>query len=190
MPRRPVDREAAARAVEDLLSALGLDPHAGELRGTGARVAAAFADELTAGYDQDPRALLRAEVIALSEPGARGAIVCARDLPITTTCPHHLMTAQGRATIAFEPDRAIVGVGALAAVLEALARRLTLQETIGEEAAGAVHDALAPRWVACRVHLSHACLTARGERAHGATLDTLAVRGAPPADVARVVGMP
>lgn len=189
MPRRSVDHAAAARAVRDFLTALGLDPSAGELAGTGDRVARAFGDELTRGYDVDPAAALRAEVIELAVPSARGAIVALRGAPVTTTCPHHLMVAQGTADVLFEPDRRIVGVGAVAVVLDAFARRLTLQETVGEEAASCLFEALAPRWVACRIHLSHACLTARGERAHGATLETLAVRGAPPPDVARLAGV-
>jgi GTP cyclohydrolase I len=62
-------------------------------------------------------------------------------------------------------------------LLEAFTRRLTLQESIGESVVAAIEKNLSPRWVACRVELSHACMIARGERTHGARLVTYALRG-------------
>jgi GTP cyclohydrolase I len=184
-----VDRDACARALRDFLAALGLDPQSHELAGTPERVAAMYADDLIAGYGVDVLAMLRANCIDLDAPAAQGALVAVRDVPVTTTCPHHLTPAQGKATVIFEPDRRIVGVGAVAAAVDAYARRLALQEWVGEDVVSALATALAPRWVACRLHLSHACMTARGERTHGATVETLALRGSPPADAARLAGV-
>jgi GTP cyclohydrolase I len=60
-----MDREAAARAIEAFLRALGRDPEREpELAGTGERVATAFADELLAGYGVDIDALLSHNVLA------------------------------------------------------------------------------------------------------------------------------
>jgi GTP cyclohydrolase I len=168
-----MDRAAAARAIDEFLIAIGRDPKTEpELRGTGPRVADAFIDELCAGYTVDVDALLSGNVI---EGG--GGIVELCDVAVTTTCPHHLMAGVGKATIGFAPKDKIVGVGALARLLDAYARRLTLQESIGEGVVAAIEKNLAPRWVACRIEMSHACMTARGERAHGARLLTYAMRG-------------
>ncbi|MEO8875981.1 MAG: GTP cyclohydrolase I, partial [Polyangiaceae bacterium] len=104
-------------------------------------------------------------------------LVVARSLPISTTCPHHLMQAWGEATVAFAPTTKIVGLGAIARVVEACANRLILQERIGEDVVAAIFDSLAPRWAACRISLAHGCLVARGERAHHARVDTIALRG-------------
>ena len=169
-----MDRIAAARAIDEFLLAIGRNPNEErELRGTGARVADAFIDELCAGYAVDVDALLRGNVLA----GTAGGVVELRDVSVTTTCPHHLMAGVGKATIGFSPRDKILGVGALARLLDAFARRLTLQETIGEGVASAIEKNLEPRWVACRIEMSHACMTARGERAHGARLATFAMRG-------------
>ena len=43
-----------------------------------------------------------------------------------------------------------MGVGTVARVMEAFARRLALQEQIGERAVAALQKHLAPRWAACR----------------------------------------
>jgi GTP cyclohydrolase IA len=168
-----MDREAAARAIEAFLRALGRDPEREpELVGTGARVAAAYADELMAGYAVDVDALLAQAVFA-----GRSELVIVRGVPLATTCPHHLMPAVGVATVAFAPDEHLVGVGTVARVLAAFAGRLTVQEDIGERVVAALQKHLAPRWSACRISLSHACMTARGERTHGAQVETLALAG-------------
>jgi GTP cyclohydrolase I len=167
-----MDRSAAARAIDEFLIAIGRDPKTEpEIRGTGARVADAFIDELCSGYAVDVDALLRGNLL---EGG--GGIVALRDVAITTTCPHHLMPGIGKATIGFAPGQKIIGVGALARLLDAFSRRLTLQETIGENVVDAIQRNLAPRWVTCRIEMSHACMTARGERVHGARLVTVAYR--------------
>jgi GTP cyclohydrolase IA len=169
-----VDRDAAARAIEAFLRALGRDPeHEPELRGTGERVAAAYADELLSGYAVDVEALLAENVF----PGG-SALVVVRDIPLVTMCPHHLMPSQGAATVAFAPKDRLVGIGTVARVVQAFSRRLALQERVAEDIARAVQRHVAPHWAACRIVLSHACMTARGERAHGASVETLARTGA------------
>jgi GTP cyclohydrolase I len=185
------DKQRAARAIEEFLRAIGRDPERDpDLRGTGARVADAFADELCEGYGVDVDALL-AENVLLRE-ASTPSLVVVRGLSVATTCPHHLMPALGTATVAFAPTTKIVGVGAVGRVVDAFARRLTLQERIGEEVVEALARAVQPEWVACRLVLEHACMTARGERRHGARLETLAMQHARPVDVAAIhaaVGM-
>jgi GTP cyclohydrolase IA len=168
-----MDREAAARAIDAFLRALGRDPEAEpELHGTGARVTAAYADDLIVGYTVDVDALLAHNVFA-----GRTEIVIVRDIPLTTTCPHHLMPATGVATVAFAPEEHLVGVGTVARLVDAFARRFALQEQIGERVVAALQKHLSPRWAGCRITLSHACMTTRGVRPHGARVETLAVAG-------------
>jgi GTP cyclohydrolase IA len=176
----PVDRVAAANAIEMFLRAIGRDPGVEpELAGTGQRVADAFVDELCEGYAVDTRGRLSASAIAASS----SVLVAVRDVPVVTTCPHHLMPAVGRATLAFQSAGRVVGLGALAALVEAHARRLTLQETLGERVVEDLAAALEPVWAGCRLVLSHGCMTARGERAVGATVETVALRGASSAEL-------
>jgi GTP cyclohydrolase IA len=171
----PIDRRAAAGAIDAFLRAIGRDPTTEpDLAGTGQRVADAFLDELCAGYAIDTRARLAGSVIEGPSPG----IIVVRDVPLVTTCPHHLMPASGAATIAFASRERAVGVGAVAALVEAHARRLTLQETIGDRVVTDLEAVLAPAWVGCRLLLAHGCMTARGERAVGARVETVALRGA------------
>jgi GTP cyclohydrolase IA len=166
-----MDRPAAAKAIEAFLRALGRDEP--ELAGTGDRVAQAWAEELLAGYAVDVDALLSQNVL----PGTSDLVVV-RDLPVATVCPHHLMPSIGEATVAFAPDRHLVGLGAVARLVDAFARRLALQEQIGRNVVAALGKHVSPRWSACRIVLRHACMIARGERSHGARVETVAIEGA------------
>lgn len=170
----PIDRAAAANAIDAFLRAIGRDAsREPDLVGTGARVADAYVDELCAGYGVDTRALLEASAIA----GGAGLVVL-HDVAITTMCPHHLLPATGTATIAMLTRDRLVGVGTLASLVDAHARRLTLQERIGEAVVSDIEAVLAPAWVGCRLVLAHGCMVARGERAVGSRVETVALRGA------------
>jgi GTP cyclohydrolase I len=168
-----MDRAGAARAIEDFLRALGHDPDADPtVAGTAARVADAWCHELLAGYSVDVDALLAANVFA-----GGTELVIVRDVAVATTCPHHLMPSTGLATVAIAPEEHLVGVGTVARLVDAFARRLALQESIGEHVVAALQKHLAPRWVGCRLVLTHACMTVRGERAHGSRVETVALAG-------------
>jgi GTP cyclohydrolase I len=180
------DLQAATAAMNAFLRAIGRDPEAeADLRETPQRVAEMFALDLCAGYQVDATALLAKDAMPLSQPHAgggekkqRGAgsdVVVLRDLAVTTTCPHHLMPATGVATVAFAPREKLVGIGTVGRALDALSRRLTLQEEIGQKMAQAVYDALAPAWAGCRLVMTHTCLTARGARRHGARVETVSI---------------
>ena len=169
-----IDREAAARAIEDFLRALGHEPE-GDLAGTGERVADAWADDLLEGEAIDAAAVLREGSIAIDADGA--GLVVVRDLAVTTMCPHHLLPAMGTGLVAYMPGDRVAGIGTIAHVLDALSRRLTLQERIGADVAAMLVRELGARGALCKLALTHSCLSARGERKSGAIVETLAVAG-------------
>jgi GTP cyclohydrolase I len=168
-----VDRRAAARAIEDFLRALGHVPE-GDLEGTGERVADAWADDLLEGESIDAAAVLREGSI---DADVHAGLVVIRDLAVTTMCPHHLLPAFGDAVVAYLPGDRIAGIGTLAHVVDALSRRLTLQERIGADVAALLVRELGARGALCRLALTHTCLVARGERKAGAIVETVAVSG-------------
>jgi GTP cyclohydrolase IA len=169
-----VDRKAAARAIEDFLRALGHEP-VGELAGTGELVADAWADDLLEGEAIDAAALLREGSLAID--AADAGLVVLRDLAVTTMCPHHLLPAHGTALVAYLPGRRIAGIGTIAHIVDVLSRRLALQEQIGADVAALLVHELGALGALCRLSLTHSCLIARGERKHGAVVETIALAG-------------
>jgi GTP cyclohydrolase IA len=155
-----VDREAARRAIADFLRALGRDPASEpELDKTPERVVDAYADELLSGYDVDLDLLLDDGASAQVQSSG---IVAVRGIRIATVCPHHLLPALGSATVAYAPGARVLGLGTLARLVDAFARRLTLQEAIGENVVQALIDRAGARGAYCEIELVHGCLSARG----------------------------
>jgi GTP cyclohydrolase I len=169
-----VDRRAAARAIEDFLRALGHEP-TGDLAETGQRVADAWADDLLKGHSIDAASVLRAGAIDVAE--GPGGLVVIRDVAITTVCPHHLLPAYGTGTVAYLPRARLAGIGTIAQVLDALARRLSLQEQISASVADLIVRELGARGALCRLVLTHTCLVSRGERQAQAVVETVATAG-------------
>lgn len=186
-PGKP-DRAAAERAVAAFLGALG-HPIEGELEGTPERVTTAWLDELLGGYGHDPEAIAREG--AIDAGAARGGLVVLHDLSVVTMCPHHLLPAEGRATVAFLTRERVLGLGTVAQVVHACSRRLVLQETLGASIASALSRGLDAEGVAVRLVMRHACLRLRGEREREASIETVSFVGAfaEPASPARALAL-
>ena len=168
------DLPRAALAIEAFLRALGHDPlHDDALRGTGARVAALYDEQLLDGYRVDVPSLF-----GEWSPAGQGAqLVVVHRLATHVVCPHHLTLGVGHAAVAYLPTDRVVGLGVLARVVDAHARRLVLQEDAGRAIAHAILEGTHARGAACMLSLRHGCLEHQGERKRGARVRTLAFAG-------------
>ena len=161
-------RTEVEEAVRTLIVWAGDDPERAGLQRTPGRVAQAYSD-LFAGYRMDPVGLLRQGMIA-TETG--GQLVLLRAIRFVSFCEHHLLPFTGHVDIGYVPRRHVVGLGAIAAAVDAVARRLQIQERMTDELASAMAEALDPMGVAVVVRAEHQCLAARGACKAGARLVT------------------
>jgi GTP cyclohydrolase I len=166
-PSRSIDREAARRAVRDLLIALGEDPDTEPLRETPRRVADAYAELLT------PHTL-RPTTFA-SE--GYDELVVVRSIPFHSLCEHHLLPFFGTAHVGYLPGERIIGLSKLGRVVEMFARRLQVQERLTSQVAEWLDEHLAPRGVGVVVEAEHLCMSLRGVQKQGARTVTSALRG-------------
>jgi GTP cyclohydrolase IA len=170
-----MNREAARAAIRDFLLALGRDPEREpELAETPARVVEAFADELLSGYGRDLATLVTKDSSPAPE---RAGLIAVRDIAVATMCPHHLMPALGRANVVYRPGERILGLGVIARLVDACARRLVLQETIGQDVVAALVKHAGARGALCEITLVHGCLSARGAQQMDARVTTVAQEG-------------
>ena len=157
--------------------ALGFDPrqHA-DLSETPERVSEAFAEDLLRGHEVDVRALIQ-QGSCEAPPAARSGPVAVTSIAVATTCPHHLLPALGTAHVVYLPGSMLLGIGTLTALVDAYARRLTLQEAIGQNVVAALVEHAGARGAYCELELEHSCLRARGERQANAVVRTSARAG-------------
>ncbi|MGY1635709.1 GTP cyclohydrolase I FolE [Geodermatophilus sp. SYSU D00742] len=172
-PSAGVDHERAVAAVRELLIAVGEDPDRPGLKDTPGRVARAYA-ETFAGLWQDP-----ADVLATTFDEDHDEMVLVKDIPMYSTCEHHLVPFHGVAHIGYIPgdDGKVTGLSKLARLVEVYARRPQVQERMTSQIADALADVLKPRGVLVVIQAEHLCMAMRGIRKPGSTTVTSAVRG-------------
>ncbi|MCW2528279.1 MAG: cyclohydrolase [Pseudonocardiales bacterium] len=168
-----VDVPRAAAAVRELLLAVGEDPDREGLKDTPARVARAYA-EIFGGLHIDP-----AEFLKTTFDEGHDEFVLVKDIPLYSTCEHHLVPWHGTAAVGYIPgtEGRITGLSKLARLVDGYARRPQVQERLTAQVADAVQERLEPRGVIVVVDAEHLCMAMRGIRKPGARTMTSAVRG-------------
>src|SRR3990172_2226923 len=170
--RAPVDEARIARAVREILAAVGENPDREGLLETPLRVARMYA-ELFSGLHEDPRTHLRK---FFSEE--YDEVVLVRDISFNNMCEHHMLPFMGQAHIGYVPNGRVIGLSKLARVVEAVARRPQVQERMTETIANLLVDELKAKGVAVVIEAIHTCMTVRGVRKPGSVCVTSAMKGA------------
>jgi GTP cyclohydrolase I len=166
--RDTVDVPAAERAVAELLRALGRDPAGPHLAETPRRVAAAYAELLTAP---------QFDLTTFPNDEGYNELVLATAIPVQSLCEHHLLPFSGVASIGYLPGERILGLSKLVRVLDLFARDLQVQERLTQQVADWLRDNLAPRGVGVVIEAEHQCMSLRGVRARGTRTTTSALHG-------------
>ena len=174
-----VDEARIARAVREILIAIGEDPEREGLIETPARVAEAYA-HLFAGLVEDPVRYLEGGFTEESRD-----LILIRDLPVASLCEHHLLPFIGKAHVGYVPNGQVVGFSELVRVVEGYARRPQLQERLTAQIADAIHGKLGSLGAIVVVEAEHTCVSMRGAEVPGSVAVTLAARGIFEEDAAR-----
>ena len=167
--------------IQAILQHIGEDPQREGLVKTPARVAKALA-EVTTGYHQDAREILRSAIFDATD--SQG-LVLVRDIPFYSLCEHHILPFFGQVHIAYLPGSHITGLSKLARTVEVFARRLQVQERLTRQIAEAIMEALDAQGVVVVVEAQHMCMQMRGVEKPGTVTTTVAALGCYENDVPR-----
>ncbi len=154
------------------LELIGEDPQREGLLKTPSRVAKALS-WLTRGYELDPKEVIGDALFA----EAHENMVMVRDIEMYSMCEHHMLPFFGKVHIAYIPDGKIVGLSKLPRVVEVFARRLQVQERLGEQIANALCDVLQPKGVGVVIEAVHLCMMMRGVEKQSSRTITSSLRG-------------
>ena len=163
--------KAYARFLEALDCDWQNDPNSND---TPRRVAKAYVNDLWAG-----RYSPMSNITAFPSDGYDG-IVQESNIPLTSMCSHHHQTIGGRVSIAYVPskDGLVVGLSKLNRLVEHFGRRGAIQEQLTV----AIHNAVdkiceGNIGVAVMIDATHNCVSCRGVKHQGASMQTAKLSG-------------
>lgn len=169
--QREIDKPRIQRAVCEILLAIGEDPAREGLVETPERVAEAYA-HLFSGLHEDPTRQLE---VSFAE-GASDAVLL-RDIPLISSCEHHLLPMIGRAHVGYVPNERVVGFSEIVRLTQGYVRRPQLQERLTAQVADALYDGLGSRGSFVVVEATQLCMVARGAQGDETVAVTSAARG-------------
>jgi len=129
--------------------------------------------EIYSGYEKDPKDLL-----TVFESGTYDQIVLLKDIEMYSMCEHHMLPFYGIAHVAYIPEAKVIGISKLARLVDIYARRLQIQERIGEQVTQALMEFLQPKGAACIIEACHMCMRMRGVSKQNSTMVTSSMKGA------------
>lgn len=111
--------------------------------------------------------------------GLKRDLVVETGIPIFSHCEHHLALMYDMSvTIAYIPKDKVIGLSKMGRIAEMCAKRLQLQEKIGEDINEVMRLVLGTDDVAVIIEGKHGCMTARGVKSREAVTRTACLRGA------------
>lgn len=161
-------REEAEEAVRTLIRWAGDNPEREGLLETPKRVLDSYTDFFK-GYHHDPVAMLEK---TFSEIDDYEEMILLKDIRLESYCEHHMVPIIGKVTVAYLPDKRVVGISKLARIVDAYGKRLQIQEKLTAQIANSINDVLQPKGVAVVVSASHHCIGTRGVHKVGVVMQT------------------
>lgn len=165
-------QEYIEESVREIMEYIGEDVSREGLVETPKRVRKSW-EKLYGGYDMDPKDLLKT-----FDKETYEQMVLLKDIEFYSTCEHHMLPFFGKAHIAYIPRKKVIGVSKLARLLEIYARRLQIQERIGEQVTTFLMKELKAKGAACVIEAQHFCMTSRGVEKQNAKMVTASLKGA------------
>ncbi len=165
------NREKIEEHVKQILRLIGEDVDREGLLETPARVTRMY-EEIFAGYAIDPRT-----VLGVTFDEQHEELVIVKGIVYYSQCEHHMAPFFGRIHIGYIPSGKIAGLSKFARLVEAVTRKLQVQERITSQVADILEEVLDPTGIMVVVEGEHLCMCARGVKKPGSKTITSAVRG-------------
>ena len=176
-----IDKKAIERHIKGILIALGDDPEREGLQETPARVANMY-EELFEGmnYSNDEIVAMFDKTfdMGIGEECSQNDMVIVKDIEIVSFCEHHLSLMYNMTVaVAYIPKGKVVGLSKIARISDMCAKRLQLQERIGDDIADVMQKVTGSEDVAVLIEGNHSCMTVRGIKSKQAVTATRTLRG-------------
>jgi GTP cyclohydrolase I len=157
----------------DIMETLGLDLTDDSLEETPKRVAKMYVGEIFYGLDYDafPKCTTVDNKMNYDE------MVIERNVNVQSSCEHHFITISGVATVAYIPNKKVLGLSKLNRLVEFFSKRPQIQERLTSQIYHALQYILETDNIAVVIDAKHFCVAARGVEDTGSTTITSKLGG-------------
>lgn len=167
----PSGEENVQSNIIRLLEYIGEDTKREGLIETPERIVRSY-EELFSGYSTDPKTLL-----THFDAENYGQIIVLKNTEIYSMCEHHMLPFVGKAHVAYIPKDRVIGISKLARLVDIYARRLQIQERIGEQVTAFLINELGAIGAACIIEAEHLCMRMRGVGKQNSIMVTSSLKG-------------
>lgn len=166
-------RERIQQHMQQIMEILGMDLQDDSLAETPKRIAKMYVDEIFSGLDYAhfPKITVIENKMGVDE------MVKVRDITMTSTCEHHLVTIDGLATVAYLPRSKVIGLSKINRIVQFFAKRPQVQERLTQQILVALQALLETEDVAVSITATHYCVKARGVMDASSATTTTALGG-------------
>ena len=158
---------------DEIVTILGLDLKDDSLIDTPKRVAKMYVNEIFWGLDYDafPKATVVENKMNYNE------MIVERNISVQSNCEHHFVVIDGLATVAYVPEKNVLGLSKINRIVEYFCKRPQIQERLTEQIYHALSYILETDNVAVMIDAQHYCVKSRGVEDTGSSTITSRLGG-------------
>lgn len=143
---------------EQIMETLGLDLTDDSLKGTPARVAKMYVEEVFSGLDPSNK-----PTVALFENKyLYKEMLVEKDVTVKSFCEHHFVPIVGRAHVAYKSNGHVIGLSKINRIVQYYSKRPQVQERLTVQIAEELKRILKTEDVAVMIDARHMCVSLRG----------------------------
>ena len=151
-------KKRIAKNFKEIMETLGLDLRNDSLSKTPERVARMFVDEIFSGLIDSNFP----DLTTIENNMSYDQMVLVQDVQVMSICEHHFQTIDGVATVAYIPNKKVIGLSKINRIVQFFSRRPQVQERLTKQIADCLQAALGTPHVAVHISAKHYCVIARG----------------------------
>ena len=129
--------------------------------------------ELLSGYSVDFKRLLNNATFKTENED----MIIVTDIEFFSLCEHHIIPFFGTAHVGYIPNGKIIGLSKIPRLIQAISRKLQVQENLTSEISNTLDQLLMPQGVGVVLKGIHLCTRMRGVKTHKSSLITSSMLG-------------
>ncbi len=157
----------------EIMQTLGMDLSDDSLRETPRRVAKMYVKEIFSGLNPE----FFPKITFIENKMQYDQMIVIQGIECLSFCEHHFLTIDGVATVAYIPNKRVIGLSKINRIVQFFSRRPQVQERLTKQIADCLQYILETDHVAVHINAKHYCVITRGIEDSKSSTATSDLRG-------------